>query len=433
MSRAGVMRGVRAQLTTLVAATTSVVLLAFLVPIGLLLRSEAEQQAISTATLRAQALAALVALDPEQVGGQLDDSPDPDDPQVTLFLPDGRVAGVPAERTPSVELAARGRAFTADWQGGVEVLVPVQGLPEGPAVIRSYVPESLLHQGVNRTWALLAVLGLVVFGFGLLLADRLGRRLVGSVTALAGTADRLASGDLTARAEVTGARELQRVGDQLNRLAARIGELLTAEREEVADLAHRLRTPVTALRLDVDALPEGEARNRLAGDVAALGRVVDEVIRTARRPVREGVRAEADLAEVAGERVGYWSALAEETGRELSVTLPDRPVPVRATRDDLAAVLDALLENVFTHTPDQAPARVEVVPLPDGGGLLRVDDGGPGWPDGLPAARGASGGGSTGLGLDIARRTAEATGGSLQLAVASLGGARVELRLGPPT
>jgi hypothetical protein len=53
-----------------VAATTSVVLLAFLVPLGLLLRSEAEQQAIATATLRAQALAAVVALDPDQAAGR---------------------------------------------------------------------------------------------------------------------------------------------------------------------------------------------------------------------------------------------------------------------------------------------------------------------------------------------------------------------------
>jgi signal transduction histidine kinase len=45
----------------------------------------------------------------------------------------------------------------------------------------------------------------------------------------------------------------------------------------------------------------------------------------------------------------------------------------------------------------------------------------------MPASRGASGGGSTGLGLDIARRTAEAAGGTMRLASAPLGGARVEL------
>jgi signal transduction histidine kinase len=275
----------------------------------------------------------------------------------------------------------------------------------------------------------------------LLLADRLGRRLVGSVTALAGTADRLAQGDLSARADPGGARELQRVGEELNRLAGRIGELLSAEREEVADLAHRLRTPATALRLDVDALPDPDARARLAADLAALNQVVDEVIRTARRPVREGARPEADLVEVAAERVGYWSALAEDTGRPLTARLPERPVPVRSSRDDLAAALDALLENVFAHTPDRVPARVEVAVRPEGGGLLTVEDGGPGLPDELTgpsppderaAGQGTSGRGSTGLGLDIARRTAEAAGGGLRLATGSLGGARIELRLGPP-
>jgi signal transduction histidine kinase len=423
--------GVRAQLAALVAGTTSVVLLAFLVPLGLLLRSEAEQQAISTATLRAQALAAVVALDPDRAAGQLDPATG-DDPQVSVFLPDGRVLGVPATPSPSVQLAATGRAFTAEFDGGVEVLVPVQGLPGGAAVIRSYVPEPLLHRGVVRTWTVLALLGLVVFGFGLLLADRLGRRLVGAVTALADTADQLGRGDLSARADPGGARELQRVGAQLNRLATRIAELLAAEREEVADLAHRLRTPVTALRLDAESLRDADGRARLTADVDALGRAVDEVIRTARRPVREGVRPRADLVEVAAERVGYWSALAEETGRPLRVRLPEHPVPVRAPREDLAAALDALLENVFTHTPEPAPALVEVVPRPGGGGVLAVEDGGPGLPADLPARRGTSGGGSTGLGLDIARRTARAAGGDLRLTTGPLGGARVELEFGPP-
>jgi signal transduction histidine kinase len=422
--------GVRAQLAALVAGTTSVVLLAFLVPLGLLLRSEAEQQAISAATLRVQALAAVVALDPERAADQLE-PPGPDQPLVSVFLPDGRVIGARAARTPSVELAAAGRAFTAEWEGGVEVLVPVQGLPQGAAVIRSYVPEPLLHRGVTRTWTILAVLGLVVFGLGLLLADRLGRRLVGSVTALAGTADRLAQGDLSARAEAGGARELQRVGAELNRLATRIGELLAAEREEVANLAHRLRTPVTALRLDAESLPGTGDRTRLTADVDALGRVVDEIIRTARRPVREGARPRADLVAVAAERVGYWSVLAEETGRPLEVDLPGHPVPVRASADDLVAALDALLENVFAHTPDHAPARVSVLPRSGGGGLLVVEDGGPGLPAGQPAVRGTSGHGSTGLGLDIARRTAEAAGGACRLGAGELGGARIELELGP--
>jgi len=426
------MSGVRAQLALLVAATTSVVLLAFLIPFGLLLRSEAERRAISTATLQAQSLAAFVAADPSTVDGRVA-ALDPAGPVVSVFEPDGRVVGAPASRTPSVELASRGRAFTAQYEGGVEVLVPVQGAGDRTTVIRSYVPEELLHRGVARTWTLLALVGVALFGFGLLLADRLGRRLVGSVTALAGTADRLANGDLAARVTPSGARELRSVGEELNRLAARIGELLVAEREEVADLAHRLRTPATALRLDVELLRDPDEQVRLASDVDSLDRVVDEVIRTARRPVREGARPYADLAAVAAERVAYWSPLAEDSGRSLTVRLPRAPVPVRSSAQDLADALDALLENVFSHTPDGVSATVAVVPALGGGGQLVVSDTGPGFPAFLvPGQRGTSAAGSTGLGLDIARRTAEAAGGGLALATVDGTGARVELTFGPP-
>src|SRR5262249_55893453 len=161
------------------------------------------------------------------------------------------------------ELAGRGLAFTAARDGGVEALVPVQGLSTGTAVVRAYAPEATLHAGVTRTWLVLGGLGLALLALGLLLADRLGRRLVDAVTGLAGTADRLAGGDLDARATEDGPRELRRVGRELNRLADRIGELLHAEREEVADLAHRLRTPVTALRLDAEAVRDRTDRDRL--------------------------------------------------------------------------------------------------------------------------------------------------------------------------
>lgn len=419
------MSGVRAQLNLLVAATTSLVLIAFLVPLGLLLARSAEERAVAVATQRAQAAAALVAIgqSPSETGDALD-------PLVTVFYADGRIAGAAAERTPSIELASRGDAFTAEVPardgepGGVEVLVPVEGLPEGTAVVRAFAPESLLRQGVLRTQIILALLGVALFAVGLALADRLGRRLVRSVTALAATADRLSAGDLAARVQPSSIPELRRVGVELNRLAARIQELLAAEREEVADLAHRLRTPVTALRLNVDSVPDPQHRARLGADVDALSRIVDEVIRTARRPVREGAGAAADLAAAVSARVRFWSALAEDSGRALEYVAPFGPVPVRASAEDLATAVDALLENVFAHTPDGTGLRVSVAATPDGG-RLTVEDAGQGF--GSYAGRGASTAGSTGLGLDIARRTAEAGGGTMRLGRSPLGGALVEL------
>ncbi|GAA1750268.1 ATP-binding protein [Luedemannella helvata] len=418
------MNGVRAQVNALVAATMAVVLVAFLVPLGLILRREAEQRAISTATLTAQATAALVVASGPEASGLLSAGRDADGVLTSVFLPDGTVLGAPARRTPSVELAARGRAFAADAGDGIEVLAPVQG-QDGVAIVRAHVTEATLHRGVARTWALLGVLGLLLFGLGLLLADRLGRRLVDSVTTLAATAGRLADGDLAARAGLTGPRELRRVGVGLNRLADRIGELLDAERREVADLAHRLRTPATALRLDAESLRDADERARLLSDVDVLGREMDEVIRTARRPVREGARPHADLASVAADRVAFWSVLAEDTGRALDCALPAGPVPVRVAAEDLAAALDALLENVFTHTPDGTPLRVTVTALPDGGGRIVVEDGGAGF----AAGAGARG---TGLGLDIARRTAAAAGGHARFTRSPLGGAHVALDFSAP-
>ena len=90
--------------------------------------------------------------------------------------------------------------------------------------------------------------------------------------------------------------------------------------------------------------------------------------------------------------------------------------------------MDALLENVFSHTPDGAPVRVSVTSALAGGGSYLVDDG-PGFT--APPGAAAIGIGSTGLGLDIARRTAQAAGGSMRQGRSRLGGALVELTFSP--
>jgi signal transduction histidine kinase len=274
-------------------------------------------------------------------------------------------------------------------------------------------------------------LGLTLLAVALLVADRLARTLTRPISELATTAHRLGTGDLTARVRPDGPREVRDVGLAVNRLADRIGELLAAEREAAADLAHRLRTPLTALRLDAEALT-GPGRDRVLDDVEALRRGVDEVIAEARRPVREGLRAACDARAVVLERVRFWSVLAEEEGRAVAVELPPGPAPVRLAEADLGAAVDALLGNVFAHTPEGTPFRVSVRPRPDGGTDVEVADAGPGLGEHTPE-RGHSGGGSTGLGLDIARRTAEAGGGGLRLASTPAGTA-VTLHLdAPPT
>ncbi|MFD9880155.1 sensor histidine kinase [Streptomyces alboflavus] len=435
----------RRRLLLLTAATTALVLTALLVPLTLLTRSHAADRATAEATARAQWVAhaigpALASAGERPTAEQTVAGVNGDGlPRTSLVLGDGTVVG-PGHRsgggavTDAVRLARTGRAFTYEPAGGGrQVLVPVHGAADGTAVVRVTLTERQLYAGTLTSWLVLAGIGVGLVLLGLLLADRLGARLVGATRGLARTADRLAAGDLTARAVPDGPPELRLVAGELNRLAGRIDELLRAERENArenaADLAHRLRTPVAALRLDAESLRDAREARRIAGDVAALERSVDDVIRRARLPLRGA--ACADLAAVARERAAFWAPLAEDQGRGLLVDVPVRggdeasgpplapvPAPVPVPPDELSAALDALIGNVLDHTPHGTAFRITVEVTGDGHARVTVTDEGPGFPDGdgEAAARGASGGGSTGLGLDIARRTAEDAGGGFVIA-----------------
>ncbi|MBC6461232.1 sensor histidine kinase [Actinomadura sp. HBU206391] len=419
------------RLTLLVAATTSLVLLAFLVPLALLVRTVAADRATGAATLEAESAAALVTtLDRRDLGPALERAGTGEWP-VTVFLPSGDVIGSPAPRSPAVDLAARGDSITAQAPGGREILVAVQGLPEGTAVVRTFVPDSELTRGVMRAWAILAALGLVLLGLSLVVARRMARSLVHPALDLAAVSHRLAAGDLDARAEPAGPTELREVSAALNHLAGRIRELLAQEREAAADLSHRLRTPLTALRLDIESLRSPEEAARVGASVDALERAVTQIIEDARRPTRtRDASGGCDAAEVVADRVRFWAVLAEDQDRRLTAPVPATPLPVALDRDDLTACVDALLGNVFAHTPEGTAFAVRLEPRPEGGARLTVADEGPGFATSRPLERGASGAGSSGLGLDIVKRAAESSGGALSVDRSAGGGALVVLDLG---
>ena len=182
----------------------------------------------------------------------------------------------------------------------------------------------------------------------------------------------------------------------------------------------------------------------------------DERIRSALvRALREGghavssaATALAGLRQAVDERpdlVVLDLGLPDLDGRELLRMLravSAVPVIVATARDDddsvvraldagdLGAAVDALLGNVFAHTPEGTAVTVSVRRRLQGGAVVTVTDAGPGMP-GAAVERGRSGDGSTGLGLDIARRTAEASGGGLRIE-SSPGGTAVSVELGPP-
>ena len=422
----------RLRVILLVMATSSLVLISFLIPLALVLRTLAADRAVSTATAQAQSMAPLVTTLPsDSLRLTIDQINAETGTPVTIFLPSGAELGQPAPRSAAVQLAQKGRSFTAQAPGGEQVLVAVEGLPGGPAVISAFVPDSVLRHGVTRAWLLLGCVGLLLLVLSVAVADQLARSVVRPIKAVALASDQLAAGDLSARATVAGPPEVRRAGVGLNRLAVRIGELLAHERETVADLSHRLRTPLTALRIDAESLRDGAEMERMLADVSAVERTVSGIIREARLPSSAGVRVSCDAAEVIGACAAFWWPLAEDQDRGMTVDLAPGPVPVRVSRDDLVTCADILLENVFAHTPEGAALTVRLSPRPGGAWLIVTDDG-PGFGDADPTQRGLSRAGSTGLGLDIARRIAEASGGSLVVGRSASGGGKVTVSLGSP-
>ncbi|GGK82094.1 HAMP domain-containing histidine kinase [Planomonospora sp. ID91781] len=423
----------RRRLALLAVATTSLVLIAFLVPLAVLVRTLAAERATAAATTWAQSVATAAALgDRDTLEATVRQAQGSGGVPITVFLPGHGFLGAAAPRGPGVELAARGRSITVDTPQGREILVAVQGGASGPTVVRAFVGADRLRQGVGWAWLVLGLIGLALLAVGIAVADRLARSLTGPVGQVAEVSRRLARGDLAARVDPAGPPEVREVGAALNHLAARIRELLAHEREAVADLSHRLRTPVAALRLEVDTMRDAEEAARVGQAVAGVERMVDQVIREARRFDRDGVRG-CDAARVVAERVAFWSALAEDQERPLGLDLADGPIAVGVSGPELAACVDLLLENVFAHTPDGTPFTVTLTARPEGGARLVIADRGPGFPHPAPLGRGVSGGSSTGLGLDIARRTAEDSGGRLRAGSSPSGGAEVTLELGPGT
>lgn len=436
----------RRSLILTVAASVSMVLLAMLVPMAVLLRSYALEDRLSRAALEVQATETVVAGQDRGAVAQYVDRINRGTGTVTTVLypgegPETDVGPDPGEDAGVVEARLTGTARIDDVDGGAEFLVPVSigGNTVTPAdmpVIRVRVAAPGLDSELLRSLLVLLALDLVLLVGALLLADRLGRSFVRPLRGLATYAVELGSpqrpdrpGPLVAP-EASGPPEVRELGAALTRLVERIDVLLVRERESVADLSHRLRTPLTALRLRLEQLDPDDAA-RFAGDIDLLESSVDQVVRESRRSAREGLVAGADLVAVVAERVDFWRVLAEDQGRDLSLTLGDHPLVVRASREDLGALVDVLLDNVFSHTPDGTSIAVSMTERDGGGARLVVEDAGPGFPAGIDVlVRGASGAGSSGLGLAIAQKTATESGGGLLVATSPGGGGRVVVDLG---
>jgi signal transduction histidine kinase len=419
---------VRRQFVLVTLAITSMIVIAFVLPLGFLVRTIAADRATNRATADAQQLGQIIAGNRGAATGLVAQADTAAPGRISVYYADGSVVG-DAARPPaadSLALARRGRSFSRSAGGGVDVFLPVLEGRGQTAVVRVSVPSRELRRGVMTAWLSLGGLALVLLLLAGLIADRMARSVTRPMKVLTDIARRLASGDLDARSEVRGSAEVVDVSRALDTLAVRIGELLQAERENAADVSHRLRTPLTALRLDAERLRDEDEKRWIMTAVDDLEQAVTAVIAETRRE-RPRSAAGTDFSAVVRERVAFWDVLARAQRRPFEIRLHPGALFVAMSRHDLQQLVDVLVDNVLRHTPAGGAARLTTMPRSPAGATLVVEDAGPGFP-----ARGRREPRGSGLGLEIARRIALAAGGSVTLGHSDLGGARVAVELGPP-
>jgi signal transduction histidine kinase len=284
--------------------------------------------------------------------------------------------------------------------------------------------------------------GVVALLLGVLVAWLLAGSLAKPLRNLATAARRVAGGDLDARADEEGSREQKEVATAFNDMTGRLSSTLRRQREFVANASHQLRTPLTGLRLRLEAAAlkshEPEVERELAAaehETERLARLLSELLTLAggRDAPAAQLLEVGDLVEAARIR---WDGPADSSGHEL-LTEPGPPSVVAASNEDLAAILDNLTENALNYSP--ASTTVTLTWRSDGETVrIAVLDEGPGIDSderervferfyrGSASQGGASG---TGLGLAVVEELAARWKGEVTLTNRPEGGARAELAL----
>ncbi len=418
----------RRRLILMFLAVSTMVAIAFVVPLGFLVLRTAEDRAIDIA--RADAAAVVPTLvtggSREQIEQAVARTRSGRDGRMTVMTWQGWAIGLEIEPSARVRAAlSSGASDIGDTEGGVEVVAAVASGTQQLSAIRVLVTDAELRSGQWRAWGTLAAVGAILVGISVLVADRLARTLVRSTQDLAFAARRLGDGDLEAAVEPNGPDELVELAGAFNDLGSQVSSMLERERELVAELSHRLRTPLTKLRMRLDQVTDAELAGALREDVEGVTDVVNDLIREARGTLAG--EAGSNLSEVVVERAEFWAVLAEDQERPWQFERGEQALWVGVSRSDLSAAVDVLLENVFAHTPEGSALTIGFE-RQGGSARLWVADAGDGI-DPSSVARGESSAGSTGLGLDIARVMAANGGGTLEVSTSSLGGAEVEISL----
>ena len=233
--------------------------------------------------------------------------------------------------------------------------------------------------------------------------------------------------------------------DELNRLLARVDSAFATQRAFIADAAHELRSPLTAVRLQLQLLDRAtddaaraDARANLGAAVERATHLIEQLLALARAEPRDArVERQAVMLEtVAAEAIADTHALAQVRHIEMELR-SESPARVAGDAAALRALVRNLVDNAVRYTPEGGSVVVRSR-ASDGGAVLEVIDNGPGIPppererafDRFYRRAGSPAGGS-GLGLAIVKAIAERHSAKVVLGDADGGGLRVTVAFPP--
>jgi signal transduction histidine kinase len=351
---------------------------------------------------------------------------------------DPRAAALIGSRASQV-LAGR-QAFWLDAQSAY-LAVPVEMAASQTAILLLGLPRQLsvamlLDFGRPVLFTLLAV-SLPT----LLLAFVIIRQMTRPVSQMVRVADAIAGGDLRQRAAYTANNEIGSLGQALNQMAAQLAAADQARTLLVRGISHDLRTPLTTIKANTQALADGLIREEdkpelLADTIAETDRLrglVDNLLLASGQGSAWPLCLERhDLAELARRTAAQMQVLAGQAGKSLQTDLPASLV-WRVDARQIRQALVNLIDNAVRYSPAGSAITVRLRREP-GAAVLAVHDPGPGVPLPLrdkifdPLVKGENSSGS-GLGLYICRRIAEAHDGRISLASCPGSGTCVQLWL----
>ncbi|WET81268.1 HAMP domain-containing sensor histidine kinase [Amycolatopsis sp. QT-25] len=339
--------------------------------------------------------------------------------RVAVYTPTGRLlaGNGPATEDRFVREAHYTDMATGTREDEVVLAVPVLSGPSLVGVVRAAHPRSELDARIRLTWLKMVALAGVAIGASWLIGRRIATRLARPLEELAATAERLGEGDFTVRTRRTGVHEIDQVAEALDVTSERIGETLDRERTFSSDASHQLRTPLTGLRLQLEAALESPDRDPYAtirdGIASAdrLERTIDDLLALAKQS--RAPRALLDLGKLLEEVRQTWHGLLAGRGRALRISGRDA-LPARAAGAAVRQVLAVLLDNAATH------GRGTVTVLArDAGDALAIDVSDEGaiedGHDPFVTGERSEEREGHGIGLRLARSLAEAEGGRLRL------------------